>query len=111
MSRFLQAAFPNSYFVVIKRHPAPVSLACQKWSRTPLHDLFEHWLRCHEIVDQDKKVLNKLYELSYEDYIENPKKQLEKIANFIGTELVGTGYEEAADVHKKKSTSSDELRC
>jgi hypothetical protein len=102
MSRFLQAAFPNSYFVVIKRHPVPVSLATQKWSRTPLHNLFEHWLRCHEIFDQDKKFLDNLYELSYEDYIENPKKHLEKIANFIGTELVGTGDEGAADVHNKK---------
>jgi hypothetical protein len=102
MSRFLQAAFPNSYFVVIKRHPVPVSLATQKWSRTPLHNLFEHWLRCHEMFDQDKKFLNNLYELSYEDYIENPKKHLEKIANFIGTELVGTWDEGAADVHNKK---------
>ena len=27
MTRFLQAAFPNAYFIVIKRHPVSVSLA------------------------------------------------------------------------------------
>src|SRR5215216_956692 len=31
MTRFLQAAFPNSYFVIIKRHPIPVGMAAQKW--------------------------------------------------------------------------------
>jgi hypothetical protein len=102
MTRFLQAAFPNSYFVVIKRHPVPVSLATQKWSRSPLHKLFEHWFRCHEIFDEDKKFLNNLYELSYEDYVESPKKHLEKIANFIGTELSAAWDKGAADVHNKR---------
>src|SRR6516164_4900967 len=86
-TRFLQCAFPNAYFVVIKRHPVPVSLATQKWSLTSLHELFEHWLRCHKIFDEDKKQLNHLFELSYEDYIENPRKNVKEIANFIGTEL------------------------
>ena len=31
MTRFLQAAFPNSYFILITRHPIPVSMAAQKW--------------------------------------------------------------------------------
>ena len=102
MTRFLQAAFPNSYFVVIKRHPVPVSLASQKWSRSSVHNLFEHWLRCHEIFEEDKKYLKNLYELSYENYIGNPKKYLEEIANFIGTEFGGSWEEEAADIHNKK---------
>ena len=101
-TRFLQAAFPNAYFVVIKRHPVPVSLATQKWSLTPLHELFEHWLRCNELFDEDKKHLNRLYELSYEDYIGNPRKYLEEIANFIGTEFSGSLKEQAADGYNKK---------
>jgi hypothetical protein len=90
MTRFLQAAFPNSYFVVIKRHPAAVCLATQKmWkiNMSPLHRLFEHWLRCHELFEADKKYLNRVYELTYEDYIENPAKYHEEIADFIGTRL------------------------
>jgi hypothetical protein len=31
MTRFLQAAFPNSYFIVVRRHPVPVGMAAQKW--------------------------------------------------------------------------------
>src|SRR5206468_1578940 len=55
MTRFLQAAFPNSYFIVVKRHPVPVSIASQRWkiNITSLHSLFEHWLHCHELFEQD----------------------------------------------------------
>jgi hypothetical protein len=102
MTRFLQAAFPDTYFVVIKRHPVPVSLASQKWSRTSLHNLFEHWLRCHELFEKDKKYLKNLYELSYEGYVENPKDHLEKISHFIGTEFSPSWDGEAADVHNKQ---------
>jgi len=102
MSRFLQAAFPNAHFIVIKRHPVPVSLASQKWSRTPLHNLFEHWLRCHEIFEEDKKYLKHLYELSYEDYIQSPEKHLKEIASFIGTAFSPSCQEEVADVYNTK---------
>jgi hypothetical protein len=30
-TRFLQAMFPSSYFVVLLRHPIPVALATQPW--------------------------------------------------------------------------------
>lgn len=101
-TRFLQAAFPNAHFVVIKRHPVPVSLATQKWSRSPLHCLFEHWLRCHEIFDEDKKHLEHVYELSYEDYVSNPERQLGEIANFIGTEFCGSLEEKGADIYNNQ---------
>lgn len=100
-TRFLQAAFPNSYFIVIKRHPVAVSLATQKWSRTPLHDLFEHWLRCHEIFDVDKKGLENLYELSYEDYIKDPERHLAQIADFIGAGPA-TSKEQTHDLYNTK---------
>lgn len=101
-TRFLQAALPDAYFVVIKRHPVAVSLATQKWSRTPLHELLSHWLRCHEIFDKDKKRLERLHELSYEDYIEDPKRHLQEIAYFIGTEFSGSLEEQATDGYNKK---------
>lgn len=101
-TRFLQAAFPNAYFLVIKRHPVAVSLATQKWSLTPLHELFKHWLQCHKIFDEDKQKLDRLYELSYEDYIENPGKHLEEIAKFIGTEFSGSLKEQSGDSYNKK---------
>ena len=87
MTRFLQAAFPNSYFIIIKRHPVPVGMASQKWKVhvSSLHKSFKHWLHCHELFEGDKKYLKHVYELRYEDYVENPDRYHEEIATFIGT--------------------------
>jgi hypothetical protein len=87
MTRFLQAAFPNSYFIVITRHPVPVSMAAQKWkvNVTSLYSMFEHWLHCHAIYERDKRYLQHVYELSYEDYVRNQAKYHEEIAAFLGT--------------------------
>ena len=89
MTRFLQAAFPNAYFIVVRRHPLPVSMATQKWkiNLSSLHRLFEHWLRCYGIFEEDKKYLKHVYELKYEDYINNPDQYHEEIARFIGTRV------------------------
>jgi Sulfotransferase family len=89
ITRFLQAAFPNSYFIIIRRHPVPVGLATQKWkiNVTSLYNMFEHWLHCDELFDEDKKYLKHVYELRYEDYVENPDRYHEEIAVFIGTRV------------------------
>jgi len=102
MGRFLQEVFENAYFVVIKRHPIAVSLASQKWSRTPLHNLFEHWLHCHNLFEQDKKHLRHVYELTYEDYIEYPAKYTAEMAAFIGTRPINEKTESVTDSHNKK---------
>jgi hypothetical protein len=89
MTRFLQAVFPDAYFIVVRRHPIPVSMATQRWkvSLTSLHNLFEHWLRCHELFEEDKKYLKHVYELEYEDYVKDPNKYHQEIARFIGTRI------------------------
>jgi hypothetical protein len=96
MTRFLQTAFPNSYFVVIRRHPVPVSIAIQKWkvNVTSLYNLFEHWLHCHDLFENDKKYLKRVYELTYEDYVGNPGKYHEEIAAFLGTRVPEPSKEE-----------------
>jgi hypothetical protein len=89
MTRFLQAAFPNSYFVVLRRHPVPVSIAGQKWTVniTSLDRMFQHWLHCYRIFEHDRNYLKHVYELRYEDYVENPDKYHQEIAAFIGTRV------------------------
>jgi Sulfotransferase domain len=61
----------------------------QKWkvSFAPLHNLFDHWLHCYGLFEQDKKGLEHLHELTYEDYIQNPDKCYQEIAHFIGTRV------------------------
>jgi hypothetical protein len=89
MTRFLQEVFPNSYFIVIRRHPIAVSMATQKWkdSVRSLNCLFQHWLHCHELFEEDKKRLERVYELSYEDYIQEAERFHREIAAFIGTDV------------------------
>ena len=96
MTRFLQASFPNAYFIVVRRHPVAVSMATQRWKVTlsSLHRLFEHWLCCYGIFEEDKKFLKHVYELKYEDYIENPDKYHKEIARFIGTRVPETSKED-----------------
>ena len=103
-TRFLQAVFPNSYFIVIKRHPVPVSMANQRWkvSLAPLHSLFEHWLHCHALFEEDKKYLKHVYELSYEDYVRDPDKYHEEIAAFIGTRVPETSVERVTGVYNER---------
>lgn len=87
MTRFLQAAFPNSYFIVIRRHPVPVSMGTPKLGQataTSLHRLFAHWLHCHDVFAEDKKYLKHVYELTYEEYIANPGRYHQEIAALIG---------------------------
>ena len=105
MTRFLQAAFPKAYFIVIRRHPVAVSMASQKWSMSSLHRLFEHWLRCHELFSMDRKYLRHVYELTYEDYVENPAKHHKQIADFIGTRLTSDQMESLSSAHNRKYLS------
>jgi len=51
------------------------------------HRLFEHWLHCHELFDGDKKYLKHLYELRYEDYVQDPARYHQEIAALIGTRV------------------------
>jgi hypothetical protein len=82
-TRFLQALFPNSYFVIVTRHPIAVSYATQKWSYTSLAELIEHWLVCHERFRQDEEHLRRLLVLRYEDFVEQPQTALGKIYSFL----------------------------
>lgn len=101
-TRFLQTCFPGSCFVVVKRHPVAVSLATQKWSRTPVHRLFDHWLRCHEIFEKDKWHLKHVHELSYEEYVSNPVGAMDNIAKFLGRPPVEANASQANGSYNEK---------
>jgi hypothetical protein len=67
----------------------PVSIAGQRWtvSITTLNRMFQHWLLCYKIFEEDKKYLKHFYQLRYEDYVENPDKYHQEIAALIGTRV------------------------
>jgi len=87
-SRFLQAMFPNSFFIMMLRHPIVVSCATHKWSNTSMYSLMEHWLRCHERFEQDRRHLQNVIIVKYEDFVASPQKTLNCVFKFIGVEPI-----------------------
>lgn len=91
-TRFLQAMFPKSSFIIVLRHPVAVSLATRRWYRTAriysirLRTVFEHWVICHEIFEKDRHHLQKYLVLKYEDFVQDPPQELEKVYGFLGLE-------------------------
>jgi len=87
--RFLQAMFPNSFFLVLLRHPIAVSYATRAWYRNfrihwrRLPRILEHWIICHEIFRADYKYLKRVFILKYEHFVAEPDLWLKKIYQFL----------------------------
>lgn len=78
-TRFLQKLFPNSIFIVIKRHPLAVAMATQKWSYNSPSLLVKHWIKCYQTWNADKKHVNNYLEYYYEDFVTRPHEIFEEI--------------------------------
>jgi hypothetical protein len=100
-TRFLQAIFPDSYFIIILRHPVANAYANQKWSETGIYSLFEHWLACHKIFDQDKQHLKNVLVLKYEDFVKDPDDYLQKIYGFLDLPVHPRTVEVKKEINKK----------
>src|SRR5579871_2095527 len=86
-TRFLQALYPESAFVVVMRHPIPVSIPTAKWRGTRRYDrLFEHWLRCHALFEADRPHLGRVHVLTYEDLIRDPAGVMRDVYEFLEIE-------------------------
>jgi len=83
-TRFFQAMFPQSSFIVILRHPVAASLATSKWTTSGLESLIEHWLHCHRLFESDRRNLRNVYVLKYEDLIGSTERGLKGIFEFLG---------------------------
>ncbi len=92
-TRFLQAAFPGSRFVVITRHPIAVACATQKWSGTRPDSLIRHWVRCHDIFEADRRHLEHVHVLRYEDLVADPDRVLARVFAFLQLDPVESGLE------------------
>jgi len=82
-TRFLQAMFPNCYFVVVVRNPIAVSYSTQKWTKTPINSLLDHWIECHKLFLEDKNYLKNCFCIKYENFVSNPDLWLKRIYDFI----------------------------
>jgi len=83
-TRFLQAVFPDSYFIILFRHPVAVSFATRKLARSSLDSLVEHWLHCHRLFKQDSPHLRHVLVIRYEDLIQTSERTLGQVYSFLG---------------------------
>jgi hypothetical protein len=107
-TRFLEAMFPNSSFIVLMRHPLAVSYATRAWYRhyrinwRPLARILEHWLVCHEIFLQDQKHLKSpTMIVRYEDFVAEPQHWVARIQDMLGIEHHPTQQKILSGVNQK----------
>jgi hypothetical protein len=83
--RALQQAFPRSAFILIKRHPIPVSLSTRKWTPAlTMEQLLRHWVHAYDLASADVPFLRRVMVLHYEDLIGDPAGTLSGVADFLG---------------------------
>ncbi len=89
-SRFLQAAFPDSSFIFVSRHPVAYALAIRKWSyeyfKAPLSLLIRNWLACQRTLAEDLPHLRHSLLLRYDDVTREPVPWTRKVEDFLHLE-------------------------
>lgn len=101
-TRFLQALFPESYFIILLRHPIAVTFAEHKYrKKTPIRSLLEHWLVCHERLDSDKAHLKNVCVVKYEDFVAASESTLKVIFSFLGIDNVPIIQQVRSNVNDK----------
>lgn len=84
-TRYLQACFPDSYFIVITRHPVANALATKKWCRrNPLIGIMTNWALCHSRLLRDRAYLKNCLIVRYEDMAADVAAVLRRATDFIG---------------------------
>jgi hypothetical protein len=92
MGRFLQALFPDAYFIMVIRHPVTVALSTRKWtrllSRNPrrfatLSMLVKHWMLAHQLFALDRPHLRRVHVVRYEELVSKPGETLAGVQQFL----------------------------
>ena len=94
--RFLQALFPEAYFVVILRHPVANAYATHAWGEAhggkgslggeAAADFVEHWLAAHAILDADLPLVRRVRIVHLEQLSAEPQATLNAIFDDLGLE-------------------------
>lgn len=108
-TRFFQKLFPSAKFVIVLRHPLPVTFATYKWKGLTIRKrngmsmghLLEHWLLVHEKAAADFKRLNRVKIIFYEDLVAHPQKVIRSIYDFLKIENTPLKQEIRPNINKK----------
>jgi hypothetical protein len=110
-TRFLQALYPGSAFVVIVRHPIPVSIPTAKWRGTRRFDrMLEHWLRCHALFEADRERLERVHVIRYEELVRDPEGVLRGIFEFLELDPVAPSEPVEGGANEKYFRQWQELK-
>lgn len=109
-TRFLQATFPDSRFVVVTRHPLTQALAVRKWAQLTvrvglnLDTVIDHWLVAMRRYREDSRLLEATREVRYEDLVRTPRATMESLADFVSVPTNGldvSGVRDGDDVYRR----------
>lgn len=100
-TRFLQAMFPESRFVMVIRHPIAVACATQKWSATRPHSLIQHWLAGYECLAGDIPHLQHALVVRYENLVRDPDGQMARVFDFLGLDYIDAHRVTRPDVNEQ----------
>lgn len=74
--KWLRKVFPDAVFIVWTRDPRAVSGATQKWSKTGLEELMQHWNTAYSIARDD--INPDTIVMHYEEFCASPESCLKK---------------------------------
>jgi hypothetical protein len=87
MTRFLQALFSGSSFVLIVRHPVVVALGTQKWRHGDnISTSIANWFAAHDTMMGDLAALQRVHVVRYESLVREPGRELDGIRRFLRLE-------------------------
>ena len=107
--RFLRALFPEARFIMVVRHPVAVAMATQKWSKTSLRSLIEHWVRAHERLVEDARAVGRVAVVRYEDLMRAPNETLGGLFQFLGVEPYAETWNVTAQLNSRYFAQYDEV--
>lgn len=108
----IRHAYPDAKFIHIHRNPLNVCASLLQGKVMPKHKLVgavNYWNEAMILVNAFKRVFSDvIYELSYEEFCEEPEKHLPSIFNFIGEDMGAVDYG-LHEIHPEKNKYRDVL--
>ena len=81
--RWLQKAFPNSYFIGLIRNGYAVAEGIRRKGRKSLSRGARHWNLTNKIMINDAQKIRKFIEIKYEDMVDNSEDTSKKLGEFL----------------------------
>lgn len=85
--RWLQKAFPNSYFIGMVRNGYAVVEGIRRKGGKPIERGARHWNFVNKLMLDEAKHVQHYLEIKYEDLVDDPQACAAKLSEFLGIEI------------------------